>query len=497
MRRSNQPTSTRPVAARSPARTAAAGPPQGPLTWDSVRQWAADNGLDSPEAFQMWLDATASRAQDASADPRAAALLRTLQQFSLMSPPGQPLPKTAMLPVIYYRLLEALSQPAVGSYYQTPDGQPYYPPGIDGPEWIRPLVDPLAEGGRLWPPSPVTALVRMNEVAGRAFGYGPVDADAMMLDLIDGDRFRYLENPHDRVAGMVYSFGDHVGRALRSMGDVRVDPVAPKLASDLDIAEARRRWPAVLPDKLERPYIFIVGQGRARDHLGTWSPATGPVHVALIVIEGRVAGRLAVSDTTGQVVDANGIFYRHPVGAHAPPDDARIVDASGHDPRLVVDLVMPFVRAVREGRPDAVALAPATGIAGSRFWGSDQSVEQPFMARAFEPAEVLAALSAERRAGAADAIDRATASAGGLARIAAQAYRSDIATANAPEEVRQLIAARAMSRACSADATPQDRARVADAIRVLGLPEAVREQDLTAICAASADAVRRLYARSQ
>ncbi|AGO85473.1 hypothetical protein psal_cds_1188 [Pandoravirus salinus] len=493
MRRSNQPPSARPAIARPPARpSTTARPRRAPQTWDDVRQWAADNGLDSAQALQRWLDATASPGQAAPVDPRAAALLQTLRQFSLATSPGQRLPATAMLPTIYGPFLEALSQPTPGLFRLTPDDQSAYPPGMDGPEWIRPLVDPLAEGGRLWPPSPVTALVRMNEIASRALGYGPVDADALTLDLADSDSLRDAVGAPIVVASMVNYFAKEIGSILRSMGDVRVDPAGPKLASDSDIAEARRRWPAVLPDQLEKPYAVIVGQGRARDHLGTWSPATGPVHVALLLTGSRVTGRLAVSDTTGEVVDNNGIFYLHRTGKYAPPEDARIVEASGGNPRLVVDLVMPFVRAMREGRPDAAALAPATGIAGSRFWGSGQSIEQPFMARAFEPAEVLAALLAQRRAAAVDAINEATASAGGLARMAAQAYRGDIATANVPEEVRELIAAQAVARACASGATAQDRARVDAAARVLGLPEAVRAQDLTTICEASVDAVRNL-----
>ncbi|AVK75453.1 hypothetical protein pqer_cds_1031 [Pandoravirus quercus] len=497
MRRSNQPTSTRPAAARPPARTAAAGPPQAPTEWDSVRQWAADNGLDSAEAIRQWINEMAPRGLYSGIDPRAAALLQTLQQFSLEPPTNRPSEGITRLPQVYAELLETLSDPLAGSPYQIVGSRPYYPPGIDGPEWIRSLVDPLAEGGRLWPPSPATTLVRMNEVAHRAFGYGPVDSDAMLLDVTARGGVLGLERVRDTLFDEPSSFGSDLNRALNMMGDVRIDPAAPKLASDADIAQARLKWPAVsLRGALETPYIFVVGPGSAYDPLGMWTPAAGPVHVALLISRGRPIGRLVVSDTTGAVVDANGVFYQHRAPTNFEFNGDWIIDASGRDPRLVVDLLMPFVRAVREGRPDTVAMVPTTNLAGSRFWTSDQGTEQPFMARAFEPAEVLAALLAERRAAAAEAIDAATASAGGLANLAARAYRGGIATANVPDEVRQLIATQSAARACAPDATPRDRARIADAAQVLGIPEAVRRQDLTTICEASADAVHRLYGRS-
>ncbi|BCU02958.1 hypothetical protein [Pandoravirus japonicus] len=499
MRRGNRPRSTRPAAAQPPARTAATGLVSVPPAWDAVRQWAADNGLNSVAALQRWLDSAAvRRAQYPSLDPRAAALLRALQQYALTAPVAdRPLEGTARLPSQYDALLGALSDPSVGSFASGDDGRAHYVPGIGGPDWIRPLVDPLAEGGRLWPPSPVTTLVRLNEVVSRVFGHGPVDSDATILDLTD--RYGVLpgRSVGDRLAALLGYFGSEANWVLRGMGDARVDIAAtPRLASDADISEARRRWPAVSPDGVVAPYVFVVGPGSAQDPSGAWTAATGPVHVAFILSGYTPIGRLVVSDTTGDIVDATEVFSR-PEASNTAFGKHLMAEASGSDPSLVVGLLMPFVRAVREGRPDAVAMAPTrTNIAGSGFWTTDQGMEQPFTVRAFEPAQVLAGLAAERRAAAASAIDAATAAAGGLANLAARAYRGDIATANAPEEVRQLAAAHAMARACGPGATLQDRARIADAAQVLGLPDDVRAQDLETICDASADAVRRLYGRA-
>lgn len=130
-------------------------------------------------------------------------------------------------------------------------------------------------------------------------------------------------------------------------------------------------------------------------------------------------------------------------------------------------------------------------------WSVHHGADQPYVARVFEPAEVLAAIDVARRAAAVASIDEATSHVGGLANLAARAYRGNLATANAPEEVRQLAAARAMARACGPGATSEDRARVADAAQILGLsPDAVQGQGLTSVCDAAAGAVRRLYGRS-
>ncbi|AJF96939.1 hypothetical protein TW95_gp0205 [Pandoravirus inopinatum] len=496
MRRSNQPTLTRPAAARPPARTATAGPPQALTGWDSVRQWAADNGLDSAEAVRQWINEMAPRGLYSGIDPRAAALLQTLQQFSIASSPGQPAHEIQGLPSAYGKFLEALSSPRVGSTTSQARGR-YYPPGIDGPEWIRPLVDPLAEGGRLWPPSPVTALVRMNEVAHRVFGYDPVDSDTMIFTMATNNWTRGAPDVADRVAEVLTFFGDGINNVLWNLGGVRADPTAPKLASDADIAEARQRWPAVSPyGDVQAPYIFVIGTG-APGHLYGQTPITGPTHVALITQGPLIIGRLIVSDATGDVIYTSGVFLPRDPSVYMPAGGLWLDKTSGGNPQLLVDLMLPFIRAVRDGRPNAVSMS-STGITrGHRLSYDHEGVTGPYVVRAFEPAEVLAALSVGRRAAAAEAIDEATASAsaGGLASLAARAYRGNIATANVPDEVRQLIAAQAMARACGPGATPQDRARVADAARVLGVPDAVRRQDLATICDASADAVRRLYGR--
>ncbi|AGO85471.1 hypothetical protein psal_cds_1187 [Pandoravirus salinus] len=485
MRRSNQPPSTRPAIARPPARPAAR-PSQAPQTWDDVRQWAAENGLDSAEAMRQWINETAPRGLYDGIDPRAAALLQTLHQFSMASSSGQPAHDIRELPPAYDALLGTLSGPRVGTWTAWNIGR-YYPSGVDGPEWLRPLVDPLAEGGRLWPPSPVTVAVRMGEIIRKAYGYTPQDSGALIVDLADQSDPERMARSRAGVLRMLLYFGMHVQAALDHRP--RIDPLVPKLASDADIAEAQTKW----PNGFQPPYVFVVGQGRPSDPRGAWTPATGPIHVALLISNDLVVGRLVVSDTTGSVVDANGVFAEHWDPGTLPIVGDAIPEASGYNPRVVADLVAPFVSAVRAGRDDAVGMESMTGAVSTRVVPREDGVVEPFMARSFEPAEVLAALLTQRRAAAVDAINEATASAGGLARMAAQAYRGNIATANVPEEVRELIAAQAVARACSADATPQERARVDAAARVLGLPEEVRAQDLATICEASAEAVRRLY----
>lgn len=484
---------------RPPARTGATGLAPVPPTWDAVRQWAADNGLDSAAALQRWLNAAARRTQNPSLDPREAALLRALQQYSLTPVADRPLQGIRWLPANYEDLLVALSSPLVGSTGAThEEGRPIYPPGIEGPEWIRPLVDPLAEGGRLWPPSPVTTLVRMNEVAGQAFGYAPIDSDAMLLDLADRGAGQGRERATDALARQVRTFGWDIAAILERAAGLRANPAAPRLASDADITEARRRWPSVTPFLFEGPYLFVVAPGHAQDPLGRWTAADGPVHVAMVVQDGIRIGRLVVSDATGDVIDASGVFQQYDAGPHTLPGILWLIEASGNDPRLLIDLVVPFVRAVREQRPGAAGMALLPPSAHTTYWTRGQGFDPPLAARAFEPAEVLAALLAERRAAAAAAIDEATATAtaGGLANLAARAYRGDIATANVPEEVRQLIAARAIAKACGPGATPQDRARVPGAAHVLGLSGAVGRQDLAAVCDASVDIARRLYGRT-
>ncbi|BCU02987.1 hypothetical protein [Pandoravirus japonicus] len=467
---------------------------QAPVEWSDVRRWAADNGLDSAAAIEQWLD-QATLPGATPTDPRALALLRTLQQYSMRWRPGEPLPDLQSLPFLYGDLMRTLSKPRIGSAYKTLDGRLVYPPGIDGPEWVRPLVDPLAEGGRLWPPSPVTATVRMAEAVYSAFGYSPFDSDSMIVSLATRPP---LDTPYDSLA--VRYLGSNLHNALKELGGVRIDPAAPKLASPADIIEARQRWPNVSPRGFESPYVIVVGQGSAQGPLSAWSPAVGPVHVGMIAQDGRVLADVAVSDTTGSVVSASGAaapLAPHDLSAHGLYRVPHIVEASNNDPRLVVDLLVPFVRAVAAGRPDAAGLAPMRVTNAPFNWSVHHGADQPYVARVFEPAEVLAAIDVARRAAAVASIDEATSHVGGLANLAARAYRGNLATANAPEEVRQLAAARAMARACSPGATSEDRARVADAAQILGLsPDAVQGQGLTSVCDAAAGAVRRLYGRS-
>ncbi|QBZ81230.1 hypothetical protein pclt_cds_638 [Pandoravirus celtis] len=517
--------------------TAARNLPQETVGWDAVRQWAVDSGLDSPEALRQWIDEMAPRGLYRGIDPRAAALLQTLQQFSMASSSGQPTLEIQALPSAYDRLLEVLSKPNVGSRYNRDKDGYDYPPTMGGPEWIRPLVDPLAEGGRLWPPSPVTVLVRMNEIASRALGYGPVDSDAMILDLTTkdyaGDGFATAE----RVADMLSNFGKRVAKMEPGKYGARIDPTAPKLASDVDIAKARQRWPVVAPTgEIQRPYILAISS------VVPWRPdgqttAADLVRAVLISQGGSLIRRLLVSDTTGAIIDGDdGGVFKEDIWETDPEtyarriNERRIRQASGNNPSLVVDIMMPLVQAVRDGRADAMGMVPISlgDQYGFRRSHGVRRTSAPYMVRAFEPAEVLGALLAARRAAAAAAINKATASVGGLANLAARAYRGAIATANAPIDARQLAAAQAVALMCAASDTPQDREcalagarvlgvsldklaaaqavaracatndtlrdRALEGARVLGVsPEVLQSGDLTALCEASAEAVRRLY----
>lgn len=382
--------------------------------WDSVRQWAADNGLDSPEALRRWIDKMAPRGLNRGIDPRAAALLRELQQFSMASSPGQPAREIQALPSAYDRLLEVLSKPDVGTYYNQTEDRHEYPPGIGGPEWIRPLVDPLAEGGRLWPPSPVTALVLMNEVASRVLGYGRVDSDAMILDLTAEDYTGKGSTAAQRVADVLASFGKKVARMKPNPYGARIDPTAPRLASDVDIAKARIRWPAVAPDgEIQKPYVLAISPavpGRADARIA----AAGPVRGVLLSQGGSPIEHLVFSDITGAILPTgSGGFFKpfmetDPMTYDRLASEYRLAQASGDDPRFVVGLVTPFVRAVRDGQADALGMVPISlgSLYGFRRFHGVRNDPAPYMVRAFEPAEVLAGLLAERRAAAAAAITR-------------------------------------------------------------------------------------------
>nr|UDO47382.1 hypothetical protein [Pandoravirus massiliensis] len=466
--------------------------------WSDVLQWAADDGLDSPEALRQWINEMAPRGQYSVIDPRAALLLQRLRNYSMASPRER---NIQALPSSYNRLLKALSEPGVGSRYNKTTNRYDYPPGIDGPEWIRPLVDPLAEGGRLWPPSPATVLVRMNEIANRAYGYGPIDSYTMKTDLIYKDYPDDESTIGDMIAYRLSNFGEKIAKALPGGYGARIDPTAPKLASDVDIAEARRRWPLVDPYAgIQKPYILAVSPAipLLPDDL---ADAASAVRAVLISQGGLPVRVLLVSDATGDIINFGGLGVFRPrleTDWETITNDAnrhRIMQASGNDQRLVVDIMMPFVRAVREGWADAAGMVPMNPDDQPGFERTHGAprVAAPYMVRAFEPAEVLGALLAARRAAAAAAINEAAASAGGLANLAARAYRGDIETANAPEEVRQLLAAQALARACTSSGTAPDR-RTLEAARVLGVSqEARRGGDLTALCEVSAEVARRLY----
>ncbi|AVK75054.1 hypothetical protein pqer_cds_632 [Pandoravirus quercus] len=484
--------------------TAARNLPQETVGWDAVRQWAADNGLDSPQALRQWIDEMAPRGLYRGIDPRAAALLQTLRQFSMASSSDQATREIQALPSAYDRLLKVLSKPHVGSRYNRDKDGYDYPPTMGGPEWIRPLVDPLAEGGRLWPPSPVTVLGRMNEIVSRALNYGPVDSDAMILDLTAED---YTDDEEftmaDRVAYMLGHLGHDIADAQSDLYGARIDPTAPKLASDVDIAKARQRWPVITTaGEIQKPFILAVSP------VVPWRPdgqttAADLVRAVLISQGGSLIRRLLVSDTTGTIIDGDdgGVFEADiwetdPETYARRINERRIKQASGNNPSLVVDIMMPLVQAVRDGRADAVGMVPISlgDRYGFRRSHGVQRTSAPYMVRAFEPAEVLGALLAARRAAAAATINKATASAGGLANLAARAYRGAIATDKAPAEVRQLAAAQAVAMMCATNDTSQDRARALEGARILGVsPETLQSGDLTALCEASAEAVRRLY----
>lgn len=486
MRNSSQPTPASHVATQPTRTSTGVDRPPAASTWDSVRQWAADSGLDSPEALRQWIVDADAQNPRVQIDP-ARALLRALRQYSMAPPPSSTAsPDSQASAPDYDALLRALSDPAIGSAYSSNAGVPRYPEGVDGPQWASALTDPLAEGGRLWPPSPVTVVVRMTEALHRAFGYAPIDSDSAILSLATQHTAQLGPRAGDALAALLPKFGWRVQVALSKMGDAHVDLTAPPLASAAEIAGARKRWPTITRGGFAQPYIFVVGRGTSRE----------PTHVGLIVESGQVLVRLVVSDKTGKVIEADGVRYPRGPPLKGVDGARRLREAAEGDPMLIVELLVPFIDAARRGVPETKCLRRDTAhIPNSEAWPKDYGIRPPYMSRAFEPAEVLSGITAKRRNAAAD-IDKVLTSARGLASMAARAFRGDIATANVPEEVRPLIALQAMARACGPNATPQDRARARDAARVLNMPASTQEQGLTAMCTTSADIASHFYGRT-
>jgi hypothetical protein len=367
---------------------------------------------------------------------------------------------------------------------------PVYRPGFDGPQWVAPLVDPLVQGGRLWPPSPVTLTVRLTEIMRDAFGYAPLDSNALVIALSE----RPSQGAERPSRASIDTFARKLDLALLALGRLRVDPTAKRLAPDVDIAKARERWPGDPPYGFNAPYVLVIGPGTVRGPYDAWTPADGPVHVALIVQNGEALGRLVVSDETDAIVNATGVL--DPRSRRQRRADRPIREAFSGDPQVAVDVLMPFVKAVRAGQPDTLHMSQSSLDFRSQEWRRTQGLDEPYVMRAIEPAEFLAAIDQAKRNRASRAIDEITASTTGeLASLAARAFRGDVATANVPHEVRQLAAAQAIARACSPGSTLQDRARVLGAARVLGISDSLVQGDLTRVCQASADAIRQLYGR--
>ncbi|AVK76454.1 hypothetical protein pneo_cds_847 [Pandoravirus neocaledonia] len=450
-------------------------------TWADVRRWAASVGLTSAEALARWLDAiTPDRA--ARFDPYEGALVRALQQYAMAAQPDGSPPAPWRLASYYRPVLDALGSEEVARQLNAI--------GTSAPEWIDPLVNPLApQAGVFWPASPVTAATRVAQTVYDTLGYRPLDARAFLVSLAasaprDPSRRR---TAGDEMATQLRGMGASIDGILGGLLGLRADPQAPPLASAAEVDAARLRWPSVTPDYIAPPYVVAVGSGLFHG---------APSHIVWLRQGNEIIGGVIVDDATGQVVDEDGAAARDQpdlgFGLYTRRARRAVEQASGGQPDVVAEWLARFARATRDGESSAVGLLPvALPEPPAAGWiGSD--VERIDFARVVEPAEVLAALSAEARMRAARVMQRALQSVSGLARRASEAYTGDFLRANVPDEVRQLLAVQAASRACGSEAptAPSQRKALTDAANLLGVPV---DRPVESLCAAMAQAAERLY----
>nr|UDO47076.1 hypothetical protein [Pandoravirus massiliensis] len=461
-------------------------------TWGDVRRWAANAGLTSADALSRWLDdITPDRVP--RLDPYETALLRAFQQYALAVQPDGSLPAPWRLMPLYRPALAALDDPVVRAQLDEA-GSAVQMPGTTAGAWTEPLIDPLAPGADLlWPPSPVTATAHIAQTVHRAFGYRPPDVRALILSLAtEGARGPAQRRAvGDDVGAQLRTLNASIERALDDLLGLQVDPYAPPLAPIGEVDQARTRWPSITPDRIEPPYMIVVGSGLFRG---------APTHVVWLRSgPGAVAG-VVVDDSTGRVVDVDGATAEDVpnvgFGVYAPDVHRAIAQASGGQSSVVADFLADFARAARDGRLDAAGLVPIAPSDSPIVGWIDNDIERVDYGRVVEPAEVLAALSIGARRRAVKDMQQALASISGLTRRASEAYQGNLSQANVPEELRQLLAVQAASRACMPGADVRQRRLVLDAAAVLGVPVA-SESTIESLCAASAQAAERLYGAPQ
>lgn len=457
-----------------------------------MRRWAASAGLTSADALAQWLD-TITPDRVAQLGPYEEALVRALQQYAMATQADGSLPAPWRLASYYRPVLGALDAPDVERQLNTIGASDAF-----AAEWIDPLINPLApEAGLFWPASPATVTARMAQAVYDAFGYRPLDARAFLVSLAtseprDPTRRR---TAGDEVGAQLRDMGETVATALGGLLGLRADPRAPPLAPVAAVDAARLRWPSVTTEYIEPPFVVAVGAGLFHG---------APSHVVWLRQRDGTIGGVVVDDATGRVVDEDGVAARDQpdlgfgVYAQRSQRARRAIDqASGGQPDTVAEWLATFARAARDRETGAAGLSPVALFQSPVMGWIGHDVEQIDYARVAEPAEVLAALSAETRSRAARAMQRTLASIGGLARRAAEAYTGDIMHANVPDEVRQLLAVQAASRACASEApaAPSQRKTLVDAAGVVGLL-ASDDSTVESLCVAAAQAAERLYGMS-
>lgn len=462
-------------------------------TWHDVRRWAASVGLTSADALARWLDGiTADRALQLN--PYEMTLVRALQQYALAVRPDGSLPAPWQLAALYRPLLDALRDPGVRTRLDALE----YDSGVPSAgtrHWDEPSVNPLApEAQILWPASPATVTAHIAQTVHRAFGYRPPDLGTFITSLVSTsprDQTAKTRSAGNEVGAQLRTLDTTINRALDNLLGLRADPSAPLLAPVDEVDLARTRWASVTPEHIDPPFMITTGLGLFRG---------APTHVVWLRRGPGAIGGVVVDDATGDVVDTDGVAAEDTFdigfGVYAPETRRTITQASGDQPRIVAEFLADFARAARDGQFAAAGLLPVAPSESPIVGWVDHDVERIDYGRVVEPAEVLAALSARARTGAIQNMQHAIASVGGLTRRVSEAYAGDLLRANVPEEVRQLLAVQAASRACVPGATRTQRRLVLDAAAVLDVP-VTSESTIESLCAASAQAAARLYGAPQ
>jgi hypothetical protein len=435
--------------------------------------------LNTPQALLDFVSAMANNEANGNGwiyDPRASTLLRALSQEALLTRTDQAAAPAATILEVYRPL---------STWLDSGDGALPETRSTIGP------IGPQTGGPLLWPPTPLSTLVSAEQTIRRFLHYPETDPARRLLGIYLTNQARTgIDEARALVESVIQVVPDAVAEARargQLLGDLYVGP-RPVLVGPLSIEAYRRWWPAVGPELVEpqAPFVITVVVAPLPE---------GNRDYAAVSQNGRIIA--SIGDENDDNTDRDSKQQQRQERQRR--EGVYPFDVSpGLRTRLPlmpmpeepwVEVLEDILRTVREGRPDLVGLARVQGplpIAAGlpdpiKLMGSAEEPASVYMG-AFDPADVMAAVDARIPEYNEARIQQALSNDTML-----DAIRAQRTLATEEPDIDAFVAPYAAIEGCAADASPDQRARVVDAARALGV-DPDRFLDWGPLCAEVAEA---------